>query len=121
MASMEARLSLEGAESSVKHHRTDVGVDDHRKPRLTPPTSAKKTTPGTSSSTSTSNTPSKAAANKAKQAAERLAAWQRRKNYDPMRAATNGKVQQVTLFPGIRNTTVGANSLVYRYMICYLD
>ena len=103
MASMEARLTLEGAESSVKHHRTDVVMDDRRKPRLTPPSSAKKTTPGTSSSTSTSNTPSKAAASKAKQAAERLAAWQRRKNYDPIRAATNGKIQQVLLFTGIVN------------------
>ena len=28
MASMEARLTLEGAESSVKHHRTDVVMDD---------------------------------------------------------------------------------------------
>jgi hypothetical protein len=93
MASMEARLSLEGAETSVKHHRTDAVADDRRKPKPTPPTSAKKTTPGTTSSAS--GTPSKAAVNKAKQAAERLAAWQRRKNYDPLKAATNGKVQQV--------------------------
>lgn len=88
MASMEARLSLEGSEATTKHHRNDLVADDHRKPRLAPPTSAKKIT-------TTSTSKSKTAANKAKQAAERLAAWQRRKNYDPLKAATNGKVQQV--------------------------
>ena len=91
MASMEARLSLEGTESNLKHHRTDVTADDQRKPRIAQSTAAKKV--------STASNPSKpavlSAANKAKQAAERLAAWQRRKNYDPLKAATNGKVQQV--------------------------
>jgi hypothetical protein len=92
MASMEARLSLEGTESNLKHHRTDVTSDDQRKPRVTQSTPVKKVSVG-------GNTPAKttamSAANKAKQAAERLAAWQRRKNYDPLKAATNGKVQQV--------------------------
>ena len=88
---MEARLSLEGTESNLKHHRTDVTSDDQRKPRIAQSTPVKKV--------STTNNPTKpaamTAANKAKQAAERLAAWQRRKNYDPLKAATNGKVQQV--------------------------
>jgi hypothetical protein len=86
MASMEARLSLEATESKAKHGRTDVAAEEPRKPRVAPPTPAKKVPAAAASKT---------AANKAKQAAERLAAWQRRKNYDPLKAATNGKMQQV--------------------------
>ena len=95
MASMEARLSLEGTDDRlVKSMITPSAVtssDDHRKPRVVLTTTT--TTPAKK------NGPSKAAeasaASKANKAAERLAAWQRRKNYDPLKAASNGKVQQV--------------------------
>ena len=96
MASMEARLSLEGTDDRlVKSMITPSAVtstDDHRKPRVALTTTT-TTTPAKK------NGPSKAAeasaASKANKAAERLAAWQRRKNYDPLKAASNGKVQQV--------------------------
>ena len=101
---MEARLSLEGTEDrnvAKPHHVGVVGPvlgvvtaeDNRSKPRaaLAAPTT---TTPAKKVST-TSAPPSNSAASKANKAAERLAAWQRRKNYDPLKAATNGKVQQV--------------------------
>ena len=94
MASMEARLSLEGTDDRlVKSMITPSAVtsaDDHRKPRValtTTTTPAKKNGPSKAAEAS--------AASKANKAAERLAAWQRRKNYDPLKAASNGKVQQV--------------------------
>ncbi len=102
MASMEARLSLEGTDDrnvAKPHHVVSgpvVGVvtaeDNRSKPRLA--LAAPTTTPAKKAST-TSAPPSNNAASKANKAAERLAAWQRRKNYDPLKAATNGKVQQV--------------------------
>ena len=99
MASMEARLSLEGAADShsgvVKNQVEDL---HHRagKPRVLV-AAAHQPVKKMSTSTTTAATAAATAANKAKQAAERLAAWQRRKNYDPLKAATNGKVQQVIL------------------------
>ena len=98
-------MSLEGTEDrnvAKPHHVVSgpaVGVvtaeDNRSKPRaaLAAPTT---TTPAKKVST-TSAPPSNSAASKANKAAERLAAWQRRKNYDPLKAATNGKVQQVNL------------------------
>ncbi len=104
MASMEARLSLEGNDdrnvAKTHHVGPVVGIvtaaeDNRSKPRaaLAAPTS---TAPAKKVST-TSAPPSNSAASKANKAAERLAAWQRRKNYDPLKAATNGKVQQVMI------------------------
>lgn len=86
MAAMEARLSsktLEG-ENVAKNltSKTSTRVEPLRKQSLN-----KKpltTSPMSGSSTGTIN-----------KGPDRLAAWQRRKNYDPMKAAINGKVHQV--------------------------
>ena len=96
MASMEARLSLEGADDRLtKSMITPSAVasaDDHRKPRAAQTTT---TTTTSAKKNGLSKAAEASAASKANKAAERLAAWQRRKNYDPLKAASNGKVQQV--------------------------
>lgn len=86
MAAMEARLSSKTREreaAAVKNItlKTSQTVDPTRKQ-----SSAKKPV--------TSSPSAGASANKA---ADRLAAWQRRKNYDPMKAATNGKINHVRI------------------------
>ncbi len=85
---MEARISSKTRERetvAVKNIslKASPSVDPVRKQ-----SSTKKPVTSSPSAGASTGTTSKAA--------DRLAAWQRRKNYDPMKAATNGKVNHVS-------------------------